>query len=74
MKKTYDYEACCALCEYSCYMELDETYVCKYKNRLSVVEDTSKCRHFKFDLLKIEPHPKKPYSPDGIELESIVEE
>jgi hypothetical protein len=71
MKKTYDYEPCCALCEYSGYIEIDEKYVCKYKNRLNVVDDNHSCRRFKFDLLKINPHPKMPYNANGVELEKI---
>ena len=71
MKKTYDYEPACALCEHSAYIEIDARYVCKYKNRLTVVEDTHSCRRFKFDLLKLEPHAKLPYRADGIEFASL---
>lgn len=73
MKKPYDYEPSCALCEYSAYMELDEQFVCKYKNRLTVVDDTHSCRRFKFDLLKLDPHPKRPYNADGLDFSALDE-
>jgi hypothetical protein len=71
MKKTYDYVKSCALCERSCFVEYDEKYICKYKNRCTVVEDTDCCRHFKFDLLKLEPPPKLPYKADSVGIISI---
>ncbi len=66
-KSDNDYVKSCALCEYSCYIEYDEKYICKYKNRCTVVGDEHSCRKFKFDLLKIAPIPRRPYSADDIE-------
>lgn len=64
MKKSGDYEKVCALCEHSCFVEFDESYICKYKNRCFAVEETHSCRHFKFDLLKLSPTPRLPYTAD----------
>ncbi len=71
MKKHNDYEKACGICEHSCYVEYDGKYLCKYKNRCLVVEDTDSCRHFRFDLLKLSPAPKLPYTADDIEIISI---
>lgn len=71
MKKNQDYENICALCEYACYVEFDESYICKYKNRCLKVEETDSCRHFKFDLLKLNPTPRLPYTADDMEIISI---
>lgn len=71
MKRNKDYESCCALCEYASFIEYDEKYICKYKNRCTIMQDTDSCRHFKFDLLKLEPAPKLPYTADDIEIISI---
>lgn len=72
MKKQTEYEHVCALCEHACFMEYDETFLCRYKNRCAVVEDTDTCRHFKFDLLKLRPAPKLPYkAEEDIEIISV---
>lgn len=71
MKKNRDYVNACALCEHSCYVEYDEKYICKYKNRCLVVDDDHSCRHFRFDLLKLEPAPKCPYTAQDVEIGDI---
>mgnify|MGYP006939761246 CR=1 FL=1 len=72
MKKQTEHERVCALCEYSVYMEYDEQYLCQYKNRCAMVEDTDTCRHFRFDLLKLRPAPKLPYkTEEDIEIVSV---
>lgn len=71
-KKNDDYVKSCALCEYSCHIEYDEKYICKYKNRCTIVDDSHACRKFKFDLLKVEPHPRLIY--EGEDVEGITAE
>ena len=70
-KKNNDYTKSCALCEYSCHIEFDDKYICKYKNRCTIVDEMHTCRKFKFDLLKVAPHPRLPYEVDGIESISV---
>lgn len=71
MKNKSDYVKACALCVNSCFVEYDGKYICKYKNRCTVVGDGDSCRHFKFDLLKLEPSPKLPYNAENVEIISI---
>ncbi len=72
MKNKTEHERVCGLCEYACYMEYDDTFICKYKNRCTVVADTDGCRKFRLDLLKLAPSPKLPYKADGIELSELA--
>jgi hypothetical protein len=36
-----------------------------------VVDDDHSCRHFRFDLLKLEPAPKRPYTAQDVEIGDI---
>ncbi len=55
---------CCALCEHSMRLDFKSQYICKYKNSIAEVKPDDCCRHFEFDLLKVEPKPKKKYTFD----------
>lgn len=55
---------CCAMCEYSLHMTADDSFVCKYKNRLRKTEAEDVCRRFSLDLLKIEPPPRRIFRAD----------
>ncbi len=71
MKKSHadaDYVSCCGLCEHSSYFEYDDRYICKYKNKCTIVAETDCCRHFSFDLLKIAPPKKLPYTPANFDI------
>lgn len=63
-KPESEYVHCCALCEYCMPLEIKEKYLCKYKGRLAETEPDDVCRHFELDLLKMEPIPKRPYTPE----------
>ncbi len=71
MKKSHadtDYISCCGLCEFSTYFEYEDHYICKYKNKCTVVSESDCCRHFTFDLLKIAPPKKLPYTPANFDI------
>ncbi len=57
-----DYGKVCALCKYFESLDIDNKCICKYKNSFKTVLPENSCRHFSFDLLKLEPMPKRPYS------------
>lgn len=68
MKQKYDHAEVCALCEHCCHVEYDGRYLCKYKSRCFIVDETGSCRHFRFDLLKLEPTPKLPYQAEDVDV------
>lgn len=52
-------EACCELCEYSCKIDVTGEMLCKYKNRLKIVDENDVCKKFSFNIFSYKPAAKR---------------
>ena len=67
-----DYTPCCVYCEYALPSERDENLVnCMRRRKKPEKSGGFGCKHFRYDLLKHKPSPKRPASPFDDDLKGL---